>query len=35
MNIEGPDNDSGGCNGGSSSISIFSVLLSILVVLLY
>ena len=35
MNIEGPDNDSDGCNGGSSGISIFSVLLSILVVLLF
>ena len=29
------ENDSGGCGGGSSSISIFSVLVSILAVLLY
>ena len=35
MNNEGPSNDSSGCNGGSSSVSIFSVLLSILVVMLY
>ena len=35
MNIEGPDNDSGGCSGGSSSVSIFSILVSVLVVMLY
>jgi len=35
MNIEGTDNDSGGCSGGSSSISIFSILISILVLMLY
>ena len=29
------DNESGGCGGGSSSISIFSVLISILIIMLY
>ena len=35
MNIEGVQNESGGCGGGSSSISIFSVLVSILIIMLY